>query len=448
MRKIFLYLFLSFTFIYSHALAEYSVVEKTENFIILNTGLAGHLSGQIDNMSSPLASDEGVLKKSFKIAAEHCASWNKKAYMFYKNTSENNILFGMIYYRWFDQDNVDLFSKTRFFCGNDENEAFYLYKKFALSTEGWEKFKSSAGNKKYEKYKFYFEAQGTQKYYETVAAKRIEEEKERQKKLELASAEAKKLQEEKSAEAKKLKEEKNEKEKKSKLIELEKQYGKKCQGGLFQKDLDKKSQKFNDCLFEQEAKELAIQKQQSEKLALAEEKKQKAMDEKNKKIALEESEKQKVIQQKRELEQAKIREEQIKISKMKPEDRNAYTCTEKFGFKKGSDKFKDCIFELYKAETELEKLELQKQVAKANAEAARASAEAAKASAERQERLALAQTEAAKMQALASRQQAIAANTADSLALIESGLRMMTPQRPAVAPMRTCSFNGRFMNCY
>jgi hypothetical protein len=109
MKKIFLYLFLSFTFIYSHALAEYSVVEKTENFIILNTGLAGHLSGRIDKMDSTWASDEGVLKKSFKIAAEHCASWNKKAYMVYKNTSEINILFGTIYYRWFDQDNVDLY---------------------------------------------------------------------------------------------------------------------------------------------------------------------------------------------------------------------------------------------------------------------------------------------------------------------------------------------------
>ena len=133
---------------------------------------------------------------------------------------------------------------------------------------------------------------------------------------------------------------------------------------------------------------------------------------------------------------------------MKPEDRNAYTCSEKFGFRKGSDKFKDCIFELYKAEAELEKLELQKQVAKANAEAARASAEAARASADRQERLALAQTEAAKMQSLAARQQAIAANTADSLALIESGLRMMSPQRPAPRMQTTCTYVGRFLNCF
>ena len=275
------------------------------------------------------------------------------------------------------------------------------------------------------------------KNLETTVAKRIEEEKERQIKLETSSIEVKKIYEEEK-----------QKEKKSKLIELDKAYGKKCQGGLFQKDLDKKSKKFNDCLLEQEAKELNLKKQQSEKLALIEEKKQKVIYEKNKKIALEQNKIQKAVQEKQLLDQVKIREEQAKVSKMKPEDRNAYTCTEKFGFRKGSDKFKDCIFELYKAEAELEKLELQKQVAKANAEAARASAEAARASADRQERLALAQTEAAKMQALAARQQAIAANTADSLALIESGLRMMSPQRPAPRMQTTCTYVGRFLNCY
>ncbi len=137
-----------------------------------------------------------------------------------------------------------------------------------------------------------------------------------------------------------------------------------------------------------------------------------------------------------------------KISKMTPDDRRAFTCSEKFGFRKGTDKFKDCVFKIYAAEIEMEKLELQRELAKANAETARVRAEAARASEERQERLLQAQTETAKMQALAARQQAIAANTADSLGLIESGLRMMTPQRPAVAPMRTCSFNGRFMNCF
>jgi hypothetical protein len=217
----------------------------------------------------------------------------------------------------------------------------------------------------------------------------------------------------------------------------ETQFSKKCEGGVFSKGYKKGTQEFEDCI-----------KREEKLAALDMQKKELINEEKNKRIALEENKKQKGIQQKQELDAAKIKEEQIKVSKMKPEDRYAYTCNEKFGFRKGSDKFKDCIFELYKAEAELEKLELQKQVAKANADAARANAEAARAGAERQERLALAQTEAAKMQALAARQQAIAANTADSLALIESGLRMMSPQRPAVAPMRTCTYNRNFMNCF
>ena len=159
-------------------------------------------------------------------------------------------------------------------------------------------------------------------------------------------------------------------------------------------------------------------------------------------------EKNKKFQQQKDLDQAKIKEEQIKVSKMKPEDRHAYTCTEKFGFRKGSDKFRDCIFELYKAETELEKLELQKQIAKANADAAKASAEAARAGADRQERLALAQTEAVKMQAYALEQQAIASKTSNNLIMLETGLRMLSPAPAPPRTATTCSFNGRFMNCF
>lgn len=205
---------------------------------------------------------------------------------------------------------------------------------------------------------------------------------------------------------------------------LEKEYGQSCN------KYKNNAEQFLNCLLQQEAK---VKEADAKKLALQQERQSK--------IAKEELVKKKIAE-------AKIQEEQLKISKMNPDDRRAYTCTEKFGFRKGSDKFKDCIFELYKAETELEKLELQKQVAKANADAARANAEAARAGAERQERLALAQTEAAKMQALAARQQAIAANTADSMALIESGLRMMSPQRQAPRMQTNCFYHARSLSCF
>ena len=441
---------------------EYIIEEKTDDYVIVINKKRSAFIGKFLSANphygipSPVISvirNTDDLEKSFEIAQNHCSTLNKATILLYRlipssKTKSNYDL------RIFDEDITGEYSRLRFFCADDNITAARLYDKLTfikengkliLNTETAKKFKSTAGQKytteTSEQSNWKFDFRETEevrlKKLERITAERIKTEQEKQRNLELAALEEKKLYEKKK-----------EKEKKFKLIELEKLYGKKCQGGSFQKDLDKKTQKFNDCLLEQEAKELNLKKQQSEKLALAEEKKQKVIDEKNKKIALEQNKIQKAVQEKQLLDQAKIREEQAKVSKMKPEDRNAYTCTEKFGFRKGSDKFKDCIFELYKAEAELEKLELQKQVAKANAEAARASAEAARASADRQERLALAQTEAAKMQALAARQQAIAANTADSLALIESGLRMMSPQRPAPRMQTSCTYVGRFLNCF
>ena len=126
---------------------------------------------------------------------------------------------------------------------------------------------------------------------------------------------------------------------------------------------------------------------------------------------------------------------------MSSDDRRAYNCSEKFGFRKGTDKFKDCVFKIYQAEVELEKLELQKELMKANIELA-------KANSQRQDSLALAQTEAAKMQALAARQQAIAAETGKNLALLDLSARLLAPPAAPQMNRTTCTFNGRFMNCF
>ena len=208
------------------------------------------------------------------------------------------------------------------------------------------------------------------------------------------------------------------------LIELEKIYSDKC------KNLTRGSDQYKNCLLEQdkivkqtEAKKLLAKQEEERRILNAE------------------------LVKKKELEN-KLQEEKIKISKMAPDDRRAYTCSDKFGFRKGSDKFKDCVFKIYAAEIEMEKLELQRDLARANAETARLRAEAARASDDRQERLLQAQTETAKMQALAARQPAIAANTAESLALMESGLRMMSPQQSAPRMQTTCTYVGRFLNCY
>jgi len=206
---------------------------------------------------------------------------------------------------------------------------------------------------------------------------------------------------------------------------LEKDFGKSCRSH------SKGSEQYNNCLLEQEriAKEA-----EAKKLAAKQ-------DQERKKLEVD-------LAKKRDLE-AKAKEEQLKFSRMNPDDKRAYNCSEKFGFRKGSDKFKDCVFKIYQAEIELEKLELQRELAKANAETARVRAEAARASEERQQSLARAQTEAATMQALAARQQAIAANTASSLQMIESGLRMMSPQSaPAPRLQTNCFYHARSLSCF
>ncbi len=208
-------------------------------------------------------------------------------------------------------------------------------------------------------------------------------------------------------------------EKQKKLYtEFEKSYGRSC--SKFSKDRNQ----FNSCLIEQD--KIAKEKEQKRLLEIAEK----------------ENIKKKELEDKQKLVATKLKDEELKLSKMNPDDRRSYTCSEKFGFRKGSDKFKDCVFKIYAAEIEMEKLELQKQLAKANADLARSNAD-------RQDRLALAQAETAKMQSLAAQQQAIAANTARNLALMETGLRMMQPPpQPQFMAPRTCTFTGNFMNCF
>ena len=175
-----------------------------------------------------------------------------------------------------------------------------------------------------------------------------------------------------------------------------------------------------------------------------------------KKIAVVEDNKQKAIKEKKAVYEAKAKEEQIKISKMKPEDRHAYTCKEKFGFRKGSDKFKDCVFEMYKAETELEKLELQKKIIEANLEATRARESAARTEQDRNNALLERQTLAQERTAAAAAQQARIANFESSQRMIDDGLALMRGDRNLAGQVRqpqqrlqtNCTFTGRFMSCF
>ena len=63
------------------------------------------------------------------------------------------------------------------------------------------------------------------------------------------------------------------------------------------------------------------------------------------------------------LEKDKIRQEEKIFNSLDTEEQKAYTCNKTFGFRKGSDNFKDCIFKLYTTQLEMEKLEIQQLLA-------------------------------------------------------------------------------------
>ena len=137
-----------------------------------------------------------------------------------------------------------------------------------------------------------------------------------------------------------------------------------------------------------------------------------------------------------------------KLAKMTPVQRREYNCEETFQFRKGSDKFKDCVFKLYTTELELQKLELQKQVAEAKLEAEKAKAKAAATEKARADAVARAQIAAAEAQKAAAKSQSLAT----SMSLMQLGSSMMSS--PAPAPSNTgrvrttCRNVGVFLNCY
>jgi len=389
MKKIFFVLVIFFTFVTLEAKSqEYNIIEKTDDFIIIlqpGDEMSFHPHLAVPPNFTSLRKTTDSLDKTFNIATEHCSAQDKSAYIFFRLKQNIGDIFNKPYhFRVFDEDNsnttgnllgIKIGTKVRFFCAEDKNKAVDLYKKY--NDIQWTKFYSQSAAKRHEDSELRFEVRETQEVKKRQLEKAVAKGKEVERLKQVAALEEKRRIDEK-----------NLKQKQIKLVELEKNYGKKC--------FSKKSNinNYNECLFEQETKAAFEEKQIS-----------------------------------------------IKIANMSADDRRSYTCSEKFGFRKGSDKFKDCTFKIYQAEVELEKLELQKELLKANIELA-------KANSQRQDNLALAQTEAAKMQALAARQQAIAAETGKNLALLDLSMKLLAPPSAPQINRTTCTFNGRFMNCF
>ena len=219
-------------------------------------------------------------------------------------------------------------------------------------------------------------------------------------------------------------------------------FARKCEGGIFSKGHKRGTQEFEDCV-----------KMETGLAIVADFEKQQEKEERNMKTTLKQDQKQRTVKDQQVSNPDKNREEQIKISKMKPEDRHTYTCIEKFGFRKGSDKFKDCVFEMYKVETELEKLELQKKIIEANLEVARVKERTARTEQDKNTALSERQTLAQERTAAAAAQQARIADFESSQRMIDDGLALLRGDRNLAGQVRaprtrtTCTNLGGFITC-
>jgi len=196
-------------------------------------------------------------------------------------------------------------------------------------------------------------------------------------------------------------EEKKDLARKQKFASLDILYGNTCTGNMFKKGFIKGTKEYQNCLFEKEKEAFSQQKILDAKLAA-----------------------------------------------MTPGQRRGYNCEQTFQFRKGTNKFKDCIFKLYTTELELQKLELEKQVALAKLETENAKVKVAASEQARANAVANAQIAAAQAQSAAAK----SANLASSLSLMQLGSSMMKSPAPAPSGMgrvrTTCRNVGGFLNCY
>ena len=148
-----------------------------------------------------------------------------------------------------------------------------------------------------------------------------------------------------------------------------------------------------------------------------------------------------IAREKDELRKKKKIELDKKLAAMTPTERHAYNCSETFNFKKGSEKFNDCVFKLYTAELDIQKLELEKQVAEANA----------KATSNEQLRA----ESLAKAQIASANASTRAANLNSSMQLMKLSEQLIKGNQPKnpfntsnVRLKTTCSNVGGFLSCF
>ena len=274
----------------------------------------------------------------------------------------------------------------RFICANSKEEALMMPRSYVAVQDP--------------KYNLFMVSLGIE---EAIEFKRI------QSKQEIAENKKKEL------ERKKLKAKLKEEKQKKFMADLDRLYGKECTGGAFKKKLKKGTTEFNNCLLDKDNE--AKLKAKAERDLL---------EKKNAELA------------KKQVELNK------KLAAMNPKERHAYNCSETFKFRKGTEKFNDCVFKLYTAELDLQKLELEKQVAEAKIKAA--ANEQAKAEA------------IAKAQIASARAAKRSSDLNNSIQLMKLGSSLLGGSTSSSSSSNsfdinnrtrtTCRVVGGFLNCY
>lgn len=245
----------------------------------------------------------GYIKPSDKFvqtAFNHCSIYKKNTYYFYFHVSNKYTQYDWRSYSY----NNKIYQGNRFICAADVNEAMRYTSSSNIAFYGdRDKFLFDYGTNVFEKKRILSEQE---------IAENKQKEIEKEKRLAEAKKQIRKMQEK----------------------EFEPEFGKLCLKNENNNKFLKGSDKYIDCLIEEN------NKSEAKKIEEQEEKKR------------------------------KLAELQKKLAAMSPTERHAYNCSETFNFKKGTEKFNDCVFELYTAELEIQKLELEKKVAEANAKAA------------------------------------------------------------------------------
>jgi len=131
----------------------------------------------------------------------------------------------------------------------------------------------------------------------------------------------------------------------------------------------------------------------------------------------------------------------VNVNNLSKSEKMVYKCVKNFGFKKGSNKFNDCVFKLFQNDLEIQRMAMEKKIAQERLVAQQRANEAQ----QRAQQTALAQAQAQRENTLRQLQAERSAAAWSELGAI--GLKLMQGPQTAPTTRTRCSMIGAFMNC-